>query len=416
MKKEIKHLCIIGCVILTLNGCSLQPANRNYKKAITAYDNGKYEEAESYFKKAIEGNSDKAEFYIDYGFNLIQLEKYDEAINQFDRIIMDSDIKMVKENNKKAYRGKGIAYFKMNQYSEALEFFELALGMDELKSLDRDILYYTGLTLEYAGQYDKGIQIYTKLIEEKDKDASLYAARANLYRKIGDYESSLSDYEKALSSDSKNFELYFGKFSVLKELGKQEEAMKVLDEAANITASTKEDQYNLAKVHFYQENYELAKSEFQTAVADGFTDANYFLGEIYLSEKKYNEALAFYDAFEAAGNPLSAMYYNQRMVCYINLGDYKNAEKNLKLAKKYSTASIAQQLLKNEIVLLEKTGDFKAALNKMEEYMKKYDVDEETKKDYVFLKTRVNALNENTNKNTANDGTKESGAVNIQKP
>lgn len=417
MKKEIKHLCIVGCVILTLSGCSLQPANRNYKKAVSAYENGNYEEAESYFKKAIEGNTDKAEYYMDYGFNLIQMGRYEDAVKQFDRVIMDSDIKMVKENNKKAYRGKGIAYLKMNQYDKAFENFELALGIDELKSLDKDLLLYTGLTLEYDGQYEKGIEVYTKLIEEKEEDGSLYTARANLYRKMGEYELSLADYEKALSFDLKNFELYFGKFSVLKELGKQEDAKNVLNEAANITASTKEDKYNLAKVHFYQENYELAKSEFQTAIADGFTDANYFLGEISLAEKNYKEALTFYDAFEDAGNTLSAMYYNQRMVCYINLEDYKNAEKCLKKAKTYSTASIAQQLLKNEIVLLEKTGDFEAALNKMEEYMKKYTVDEETKKDYEFLKTRVDAINDNASQsNTVNDETKDSGAVSVQKP
>lgn len=417
MKKELKHLCIVGCVVLTLTGCSLQPANRNYKKAVSAYDNGEYEEAETYFKKAIEGNEDKAEYYIDYGFNLIQMGRYEEALKQFDRVIMDNDITMVKENNKKAYRGKGIAYLRMNQYTEALEAFDLALEITELKSLDEDLLFYKGQTLEYEGQYEKGIEIYTELIEKNDKDASLYSARANLYRKMGEYDASLADYEKALSYEKSNFDLYFGKFSVLKELGKNEEASSTLEEAANITVNSEKDKFNLAKVHFYQENYEVAKSEFQTAISDGFTEANYFLGEISMAEKNYKEALTYYDAYESAGNTLSAMYYNQRLVCYLNLEDYTNAAKALKQAKTYSTASIAQQLLRNEIVLLEKTGDFTNALNKMEAYMKEYTVDEETKKDYEFLKTRVTTQSEDSSdKNSDTSETKENENTTVEKP
>lgn len=417
MKKKIKHLCVIGGVMLALGGCSLQPSNRNYSKAISAYDQGEYEEAETYFKKAIEGNGDKAEFYIDYGFNLIQLNRFDEAIEQFNRVIMDNDITMVKENNKKAYRGKGITYLKMNNYTEALEAFELALKIKELKSLDEDLLFYKGLTLEYVGQYDKSVEIYTNLIKDNEKDASLYSARANLYRKMGEYDASLADYEKALTYEKSNIELYFGKFSVLKELGKNDDASTILDEAANITVDTKEDKFNLAKVHFYQENYEVAKSEFQAAIADGFTEANYFLGEISLSENNYKEALTYYDAYESTGNTLSAMYYNQRLVCYLNLEDYKNAEKSLKQAKTYSTVAVAQQLSKNEIILLEKTGDFSNALNKMEAYMKEYTVDEETKKDYEFLKTRVVTQGEEANNDTSgSDGAKESENTTVEKP
>ena len=395
-----------------LSGCSLQPANRNYSKALEAYESGNYEEAESYFLEAIKINPDKAEYYLDYGFTLIQLGNYEEAIQQFDRIIMDSEITMVKENNKRAYRGKGIALLQMNDYSEALNAFEMALEMKELADLNNDILYYKGITLEYEGNLEEAAEIYSQLLENNDKDTTIYSARANIYRKLGKYEESIADYDKALEYEADDFELYFGKFSALESLGRDEEAMEVLNQASTITINTEEDKFKLAKVHFYQGNYSAASVEFLNSVSDGFSEANYYLAEMSLSEEKYEEAMSYLLAYENAGNAVSATFYNQLMVCYLNLGDYEKAKECLSKAKMYSTASVDKELRRNEIVLLEKTGDFEEAFLKMEQYIKDYTPDEETKKDYEFLKTRVQTQKEETDKNESS----ESEETTVEKP
>lgn len=379
---------------------------------MAAYENGKYEEAESYFLSAIKGNPDKAEYYLYYGFTLIQLGNYEEAISQFDKIILETDITMVKENNKRAYRGKGIALLQMNNYIDALNAFNSALEMKELPELDNDILYYKGITLEYEGNLEQAIEIYSQLLENNDKDVAIYSTRANIYRKLGKYEESVSDYDKALEYETNDFEIYFGKFSALKELGKEEEAKAVLEQASNITIKTEADKFSLAKVHFYQGNYSTAEVEFLNAVSDGFSEGNYFLAEMCLSNEKYEEAKKYYIAYAEAGNAVSAMYYNQLMACYLNLEDYENAKDCLTKAKGYSTVAIQKELLRNEIILLEKTGDFEEAFTKMKQYMSKYTVDEETKKDYEFLKTRVEAKNEVMDNHTSS----ESEETTVEKP
>lgn len=410
-KRIISTVCCIG---LVLSGCSLQPANRSYKKAVSAYQQGDYDKAESHFLSAIDSNPEKAEYYLDYGFTLIQKGETGEAVNQFERVIMeDTTISMVIENNKRAYRGMGIAYLKNNEYDKALEAFEAALAIEKLADMDEDILYYKGLTLEYAGRLKEAVDIYSELLANNDKDASLYGTRANLYRKLNEYELSIADYDKALQYQEGNFELYFGKFSALKELGKEQEAMETLDLAARITISTEEDKFSLAKVHFYQGNYESSAVEFQNALSNGFTEANYFLAEMSLASGQYEEAIKYYLAYENSGNQLSAMFYNQLLVCYLNQEDYESAADCLKKAKSFSTVSVAKQLLRNEIILLEKTGDFTGAYEKMERYKKLYDMDEETSKDYEFLKNRVEALNSDS---SASVSTTEDENTTVVKP
>ena len=48
-------------------------------------EKGQYEEALNSYEEAIKKNSERAEFYIAAGFANIGLEKYEEAINSFDK-------------------------------------------------------------------------------------------------------------------------------------------------------------------------------------------------------------------------------------------------------------------------------------------------------------------------------------------
>lgn len=415
MRRKGKYLITICSILLLLGGCNNSSAGSNYSKAIKAYEKGDYEAAETLFVKAIDKDDDKAEYHLDYAFNLIQLNKYEEAMKEFDRVIMDKDITMVKENNKQAYRGKGIAYLQMNDNENALAMFNKALAIKERNDLNNDILYYKAKTLENTEKLEDAIQIYSDILASDNKNASIYSARANIYRQLSDFEASIADYDMAIKYAPEDFNVFFGKFFSLKDEGKEEEALAVLEQAATIKIVSEEDKFNLAKVHFYQENYETALNELITSLSDGFTEANYYLGEISLVNGDYKSALDYYLAYEKAGNSINAIYYNQLMVCYLNLSDYENAKTSLSKAKTYSTVAIKEQLMKNEIILLEKTSDFSGALKIMEEYATTYTMDEETKKDYEFLKTRVNtATKETNNENSEDNSTKNNGEENSE--
>ena len=74
--------------------------------------------------------------------SLIALGEYDKAIEQFDFVYKDRNIKAVLENNKRALRGKGIAYYMMGKGKKAINYFNQALEIDLLTELDMDIIEY----------------------------------------------------------------------------------------------------------------------------------------------------------------------------------------------------------------------------------------------------------------------------------
>ncbi len=391
MKKTI-FLAVL-CLSLVISGCGLSKANRSYSKALSYYEEGEYEKAEQSFITAIKANPDKAEYYLDYGFTLIKLGRYEDAVKEFQSILMEKEIAIVEQNNKKAYRGIGIAYLYAQSYEESIKNFDLALKIAERKDLDTDILYYKGNALERGGNLLEASKIYTEILEIKKEDAAIYNARANIHRILGNYEESIHDYEKAIEISKGDFGLYFGKFAALKELSRTSEAEEVLKIAAELPVNSEKDSFELAKVYFYQKNYDHAKIQLEQSLKNGFIEANYFLGEISIAEGNYKQAIEYFEAFEESNGIVSAMFYNQLLTCYLNEEEYDKATSTLKKAKRYSDVSIEQQLLRNEIILLEKTGDFKAAYEKMEKYLKRYPEDADAKKDATFLKTRVEGAN-----------------------
>jgi len=377
-------------MMLILGGCSNLSADKYYKEGRKYVENGNYQVAADNFVKAIEKNPNCAEYYIDYGMALIMLHKNEEAIENFDRAILDKDNMIVNKNNKLAYRGKGIAYIQSFQYKEAIEQFHKALAIDELTSLDVDILYYKGSAEEKAGFYDEAINTYTLLIKKDPSDANAYSSRGYTYGKLKQWDKGLADYDKAISIDNRNYNYYFGKYSLLLDGGQADDANKVLEEAANIPIETEEDKFNLAKVHYFMEEYDLAINEFNSSFQNGFEEAYYYLGNIYAKQDEYEEAVVNYQKFlESSITTKTALVYNQISACLLKLGRYSDALSYIQAGLEYKDVSMLQPLKRNEIIAYEKMGDFVKAYHLMTDYMKEYPDDKEAIKDYEFLKTRL---------------------------
>jgi tetratricopeptide (TPR) repeat protein len=138
-----KHIALtLVIVISTLGLCGCFPANHIYKNAYKAWESGSYEKAETLVAQAIEINPDRAEFYLLHGCNLMSQGQYAQAIAQFERAMLDKDIVMIMENNKRALRLTGIAYFAAGDYDSAMDVFNRARDIRFLPELNADIDRY----------------------------------------------------------------------------------------------------------------------------------------------------------------------------------------------------------------------------------------------------------------------------------
>jgi len=387
MRKKLLFKGMLIFMVLIISGCG--KAGSYYQDGKNSFTNGNYEKAAESFTAAIKENPNRANYYIDYGMTLIELGQYEEALKQFDCAYMDKDVLVVKRNNKRVHRGRGITYYRMQKYTEAIEEFREALEIDELSDLDVDILYYMGNALMATGCYEKAIASYNIVLSMESKNAIAYNSRALCYRNIKEYEKSLADYDTAISLDPKQYDYYFGKYDLLVEKGDQTGSADVLKLALEIKVVTSEDKYNQAKVHYYQGDYEAALSELSEGFADGFTEAYYYIGEIYRIKKDYQKAIYYYETYIKEEELLEPSVYNQIAFCLIKSGEYKTALEYLELGIAYNQAGTLQLLKKNEIIAYEGMGLFDKAKGKLEEYLVDYPEDKEAQREAEFIKTRL---------------------------
>jgi tetratricopeptide (TPR) repeat protein len=377
-------------IVTLLSGCSTKNAGSYYKEGIKNFKNKDYEKAEENLQKALELNGERAEYYIDYGMTLVMLGEFDTAVKYFDRAILDKDNSIAKKNNKIALRGKGINHYMSYDYINAIAEFEKALAIKELDDLDTDILYYIGSAQTKAGLYEKAVATFTKILDKKPSDAATYNERAFAYGKLSDFENGLKDCDKAIGLDKHNYDYYFGKYFLLLDKGDITGANGVLEEAENLEIVTKEDSFNLAKVHYYMEAYEEAKVEFSEAGRSGFVNSYLYLGSIYKIAGDYETAIFNYKQFvDNETSEKSATVYNQLGVCYLELEQYKEALDSLQTGMKYNDIFIDGSLRRNLIIALEGLGQYDEAYKQMKEYLKLYKGDTEAEREMEYIKTRI---------------------------
>lgn len=112
--------------------------------------------------------TDSIAYYDGMGPALMRLCKYDQAMSYFDKALI--------ENPEKAeiYANKGVALSKMGQYEMAIAYYESALEIDPeyIPALNNK-----ANALVHLGELDKAIRVYNSVLE---KDPSYTIAQSNL--------------------------------------------------------------------------------------------------------------------------------------------------------------------------------------------------------------------------------------------
>jgi tetratricopeptide (TPR) repeat protein len=296
---------------------------------MAAVESGDYEKGETYLKKALKENKERAEYYIGYGMILNHLERYEEAIDQFEKARQDVDNSIADANNKQVYYGEAVSYYHLGEYDKGLELCDKALEYTEPSSLD----------------------------------SRIYCSRGVLLEALGDVESAMESYQKVISLDSKNWQAYY-RMSWLYQSEEDEDAAEQ-SRAFLVEAYNEGDE----QATYYLGLLSLAQED----VSQG---------------KKYLEEYIAYPDIEKEPDNFLASAYNQLVSYAIEESDWEQAEEYLTKGKSVVGEEQAKELWKSQVILLEKQGEFGQARSVAEQYLQEYPDDTEMKKEYRFLKTR----------------------------
>lgn len=391
-RKKYVLVLITGGILLGTSGCG--KADKAYDRAMELAESAKYEKAVDSFEEAIQENSEKAEYYIGYGMTLNYLARYEDAIEQFQKAYQEVDNKISRQNNKQLYYGEAVSYYGLHDYDKTVEQCEKALEIKEVEDMNGDIYSALALAQWFQGKKEEAIQTYTKLLKENPADTKGYLQRAELEMDQGDLDAAGDDYDQAIKQDEKCYDAYFGRYEVYMAKGQEDAAKETLEKITSMNAREKEEKLQTGRAYYVLGDYEQAESHLKDAIKDKCTEGNYYLGMIRMDQEDYEGAMKYFAEYvegrtgDAAGLTIPEVY-NQMAGCAMELQEYDKAETYLQQGLDLGTTSAYQGLLKNQVILFEKRGEYKKARKAAKTYLEAWPEDEEMNKELKFIKTRI---------------------------
>ncbi len=293
-----------------------------------------------------------------------------------------------KEEAQEKYRQYGITCLENGDYDEAVEAFQKALNQSggKIQKKEADICFYKAEAQYLNGAYEDALETYNALIEY-DQNAEAYYLRGNLYFQMGDSEKAISDFGAAVAQDKGNYELYIGIYESLAAHDMAEEGQYYLNEALNQKGDKAEDHMQKGRISFLLGDTQNAVSLLTEAVEEDYTEANFYLAEVYeaLGDKEQADACfqAYLDSGIADSVDLCEMGKRQ-----MENGDYAHAITYFSTGLEMEEVPNRQALMKNMVIAYEKSGDFASARKELESYLELYPSDEDAQREQTFLETR----------------------------
>jgi tetratricopeptide (TPR) repeat protein len=230
----------------------------NYNKGITANSTKNYDEAVSYFKKAVEVEPGYARGHINLGVAYSMMGDEDKALESF-LAAVNADPEEVE-----GWRNLGITYQTLKEYGKAKEAFEKVV---ELAPDDVNGVFALADMYFNEKEYEKALQYYDKAAETKGDDAALQYQIGAAHFSLDQFSEASMAFQKAaaLSKDS--------------DAGLYRDAM-----------------YNLAIAYLRSEEYDagIATVERLLEMEDS-SDLHEMLGRLYSKKGLKDKAIAEYE-------------------------------------------------------------------------------------------------------------------------
>ena len=167
-------------------------------------------QASEYFEKAIELDSKCALAYNGRAMVIIQTQDKDEKIANSALLpqIMDNLLKAAEAdpNYKDAQNNLGGVYFSLEDYDQAIQYYNRAIALNSKVEKNQRGEAYKGLGDCYLkkGNIERAIKNYSKEVRINSENKNAYIHRGNLYYQQGAVDLAIADFQKVLSLDSDN--------------------------------------------------------------------------------------------------------------------------------------------------------------------------------------------------------------------
>lgn len=265
---------------------------------------GKFDEAQEQFSKVIEIDSSNIparnnlmvigdyrnavinKEFILYYFRgvkcLYNTQDFKQGIVEFNKAIG------INPNYAMAYQNLGYAYGSLGQHSQAEKYFTKATQITP----DKTLYYNLGIAQLNSGQYLKAITFLQKAIDVAPNDAKAYKALGNAYNYMGQYQLGITYFEKAIKINPNYADAYNDIGYALNKIHQHQEAVSYLEKAIQIDPNHANAQLNLGVSYVALGQYQKAVVSYKKLLQINPNHANAYLnlGQTYSLLGQYTEA------------------------------------------------------------------------------------------------------------------------------
>ena len=328
------------------------------------------------------------------GLEAMQEEKFDEAIDYFN--------KDIQENPKNGYSYSWIAHIRLakEEYGKALTASDLAIKNLPKKDPEYVIFGYSTRAECYLclGDTVKALADYATAIKVKPDEPKLYDNRAQIYFEQGKYELSNQDYRKMIEMQPGDVKGYMGlgrnalrqhrpddaisQFNYVVKLDESyssgysfraeaELEKELWNEATTDLLAAMKCQWDQKAVLHMSElkdpafTWMVSKLKIQAAKETNESTWPYLAAMMYVQNKDYKKALELYK--EANHKDASPVIYRRISDCYFELGEYDEALNNVNQAINMDSTDLSNIAKKANIYY--EMGNAKAAISEWDKVL-----------------------------------------------
>lgn len=317
------------------------------------------------------------------------------------------------------FRKIGINSMQSGDYEGAVAAFNSALSqcVGKITDTELDICYYKAAAQYAGGDIEGALATYQAMIDYDEENGNAYYLHGCLSLKQQDTDTAKKDFANAVKYNPDDYELYVGIYENLAGNNMTEEGEEYLNKAFDIKGNSAENLTWRGRIYYLLGQYDNAVKELEGAVKKDSAKANLYLAQVYEAEEDSANAEKYYQAYVDSGTA-DSVAMNALAEIQMEKGNYEAALEDIRQGLAMDNVTNQQELLSNQIIAYEYSGDFTSAWDVVQQYVSLYPDDEAAQREYIFLKNRQStdesSNTESTEESAAGDGsTADSPAENV---
>ena len=339
------------------------------QKAFNALKRRAFDEATTYFEKAIRLDPENATTYRIMGDGYALASEFSRAITYYQKALdIAPDDAEARKNLVLSYSNHGVVLRNRGEWDAAIRAYRDALALQPTYQLAKtnliDVLWQKANARRQAGRSAEAIATYLELQKLHPNDTDIASLLGELYLKVRDYPAAVSAFQQVYTAQPNNdqaqrnliaaYQQYAG---ALRNQRDYSAALVQLQKAVDLFPTDINLRVSLSQAYQHTGKYEQAESELEQILAQDpdnqkakteLVNLQVRRGNALMNRKKYSAAVAVFEGIPASAKTIDV--HNMIGYLYLVQGEHLKALATFEtvLAKRPKNAVAYQNLLSLE--------------------------------------------------------------------